>query len=206
MPAVRIKEVFDAVASQTGTKFTYTYPNSTLNNKQVKEALDLLTMAGLIYPAVHTNANGLPLGAETNSKKRKFLLLDTGLLQRILDLNISEVLLGDDIEPINKGNIAELYVGLELLKTASPYEKTRLYYWHREAKNSEAEVDYLTQIGEEIVPIEVKASTKGSMKSMHMFMESKKAKHGIRLSLENYSSYNTILSKPLYAFPLKLIV
>lgn len=139
----RIKEVFDAVALQMGTKFTYTYPNSTLNNKQIKEALELLTMAGIIYPVIHSSANGIPLGAEINPKKRKFLLYDTGIFQRLLDLNISEILLENTLNAINKGNIAELYAGLELLKINSPYEKTALYYWHREAKSSQAEVDYV---------------------------------------------------------------
>lgn len=198
----RIKEVFDAVALQMGTKFTYTYPNSTLNNKQIKEALELLTMAGIIYPVTHSSANGIPLGAEINPKKRKFLLYDTGIFQRLLDLNISEILLENTLNAINKGNIAELYAGLELLKINSPYEKTALYYWHREAKSSQAEVDYVIQLDNKIVPLEVKSGTKGSMKSMRMFLAEKGLDQGIRLSLENYSEYENIESKPLYAFPL----
>lgn len=198
----RIKEVFDAVALQMGTKFTYTYPNSTLNNKQIKEALELLTMAGIIYPVTHSSANGIPLGAEINPKKRKFLLYDTGIFQRLLDLNISEILLEDTLNAINKGNIAELYAGLELLKMNSPYEKTALYYWHREAKSSQAEVDYVIQLDNKIVPLEVKSGTKGSMKSMRVFLAEKGLDQGIRLSLENYSEYENIESKPLYAFPL----
>lgn len=198
----RIKEVFDAVALQMGTKFTYTYPNSTLNNKQIKEALDLLTMAGIIYPVTHTSANGIPLGAEINPKKRKFLLYDTGIFQRLLGLNISSVLLEDNLNAINKGNIAELYAGLEILKMGSPYERENLYYWHREARNSQAEVDYVVQINNKIVPIEVKAGTKGSMKSMRMMMGTKGLTCGVRLSLENYSTYEGIQAKPLYSFPL----
>jgi len=53
------------------------------------------------------------------------------------------------------------------------YEKTALFYWHREAKNSQAEVDYVIQIQDKIIPLEVKADTKGSMQSLHLFLKEK---------------------------------
>lgn len=204
VPTARVREVFDAIAQQTGTKFTYTYPNSTLNNKQIKEALSLLTMAGLVYPVIHSDSNGIPLGAQINPKKRKFLFLDCGLLQRILGLQPTDILLEETLKNINKGNIAELFVGLELLKTASPYEKQSLYYWHREAKNSQAEVDYVIQIGKQIVPIEVKSGTKGGMKSMRIFLDEKNVDLGIRISLENYTAYDNIMTMPLYGLPVSI--
>ncbi len=170
----RIREVFNAVVGQMGSKFSYSYPNSTLTNVQVKEALELLRMAGLIIPITHSACNGIPLGAEINTKSRKYLLLDTGILQRILGLSIGDLLVQDDFETINKGAIAELFVGLELLKNASPYENQDLYFWHREAKSSQAEVDFVIQKQAQIVPIEVKAGTKGSMQSMYLFLKEKK--------------------------------
>jgi predicted AAA+ superfamily ATPase len=70
----------------------------------------------------------------------------------------------DDFDAVNKGAIAEQYCGLELLKAE------RLYYWHREALNSNAEVDYLAQKGQDIIPVEVKSGKKGSMQSLHLFL------------------------------------
>ncbi|MCK6695052.1 MAG: AAA family ATPase, partial [Thermoanaerobaculia bacterium] len=64
----RIREVFNTVAHQTGSKFSYSYPNATMNNTQIKEVLELLRMAGLVYPVTHTAANGIPIGAEVNIK------------------------------------------------------------------------------------------------------------------------------------------
>jgi len=122
-------------------KFTYSYPNATLNNKQIREAIDLLKMAGLIYAVTHTAANGIPLAAVVNAKQTKYLIFDSGLFQRILGLSIADMLISDDFNTINKGHIAELYVGLELLKAESCYQKADLYYWQREAKNSQAEID-----------------------------------------------------------------
>lgn len=195
---IKIREVFASVVFQQGEKFTYTYPNATLNNTQVKEILQLLEMAGLVHFVTHTAANGIPLGAEINPKKRKILLFDTGIYQRILQLDISNLLINDDFSLINKGRIAELSVGLELIKNFSYYEKTELYYWQREAKNSQAEIDYIIQQGEEIIPIEVKAGTKGSMQSMYLFLNEKKKKKGIRISLENFGRVNEIDIYPLY--------
>jgi predicted AAA+ superfamily ATPase len=199
VPAIRIREVFNSVVQQVGNKFTYTFGNSSLTILQVKQALDLLTLAGLIYPVTHSSCNGLPLGAEINVKKRKFLLFDTGIFQRILGLNIAELLLENDFSVINKGNMAELYVGLEWIKNTSCYENWDLHYWQRESKNAQSEVDYVVQNKGQILPIEVKSGTKGAMQSMYLFLEEKKVPKGIRTSLENFGQIPNIQIIPLYA-------
>lgn len=194
-----IKSVFESIVKQVGTKYKYSNEYTTLTNPVIKQVIDLLEMAGLVYPVTHSSSNGIPLGAETNPKKTKFLIFDTGIYQRILGLDVASLLLKGDFEVINKGNIAELFVGLELIKSNSCYEKTALHYWHREAKNSQAEVDYVIQIQDTIVPIEVKAGTKGAMQSMYMFMDEKKSKFGIRFSLENFTEFDKVKVFPLYA-------
>ena len=55
---------------------------------------------------------------------------------------------------LNKGNLAELATGLEIMKATDPYSEAHLYYWYRSGAN--AEVDYVVQIGTEIIPVEVK--------------------------------------------------
>jgi predicted AAA+ superfamily ATPase len=194
-----IRMVFRSVVEQNGQKFVYNKALPDANQIQVKEALELLTMAGLIIPVTHSAANGVPLGAEINPKMRKFIVFDSGIFQRILGLKLSDVLLKNDFESINKGALAELNVGLELIKSASCYQRQNLYYWHREAKSSNAEVDYIIQIGSQILPIEVKAGTKGSMQSLRIFMDLKHTEKGIRISQENFSTYQNIEVYPLYA-------
>ena len=166
---------------------------------QIREAIELLKMAGLVYAVTHSAANGIPLGAEINPKKTKYLLFDTGIFQRILGLNIADLLISDDFNSINKGHIAELHVGLELLKTESCYQKSDLFYWQRDAKNSQAEVDYVCQFNNVIVPVEVKAGTKGSMQSLYLFLKEKGLTQGYRLSLENFSRMEQIKILPVYA-------
>ena len=156
-------------------------------------------MAGLIYPITHTSANGLPLGAEVNLKIRKYLLFDTGILQRFLKLDLDNILLGQSLAQINKGAIAELFVGLEILKATPCNQAAELFYWQREQRGSQAEIDYIVQHNTNIVPIEVKSGTKGSMQSMALFMTEKKSTYGIRCSLENFGSIPNIHIYPLYA-------
>jgi uncharacterized protein len=199
VPGTRLIEVFNAIAQQVATKFTYSYPNSLMSNLQIKEAIELLKMAGLVYAVTHSAANGIPLGAEINPKKTKYLIFDTGIFQRLLGLNIADLLVNDDFNAINKGHIAELHVGLELLKVESCYQKTDLYYWQRDAKNSQAEVDYVCQFNNAIVPVEVKAGTKGSMQSIYLFLKEKNLLQGFRISLENFSRMEQITILPIYA-------
>ncbi len=74
----------------------------------------------------------------------------------------------------------------------------QLYFWHREAKDSNAEVDYVTQYGNRVLPIEVKSGTSGSMKSLRIMMESKKLDLAIRTSCENLGKLDFVNIIPLY--------
>ncbi len=198
VPELRIQTAFEAVVHQTGGKFNYAKVEQ-LNYRQIKESIELLKKAGLVIPVIHTSANGIPLGAEVNFKKQKIILLDTGIFQSLLGLQLSDILFSDDIDIINKGAIAEQFTGLELIKNSSPYISENLYYWAREKVKSQAEVDYVIQQNEKIIPIEVKSGKSGKMQSMHLFLTEKQAKYGVRTSLENFSEYDKIRVYPLYA-------
>jgi predicted AAA+ superfamily ATPase len=199
VPSTRLRDVFSAVMEQTSRKFTYSKSSGEANIDQVKEALQLLEMAGLIYPVYHSSATGIPIGAKINRKFTKYLPFDTGVLQRFLGLNIGEILIGETLEQINIGDIAELFVGLEMLKAMPTHTRSQIYYWQREKNGSRAEVDYLIQKGDKIVPIEVKSGTTGKMQSLHLFMNEKQSDYGIRTSLENFGHYDKIRVYPLYA-------
>ena len=199
VPATRLREAFSSVIMQTGSKFVLSQIDSTANRMQLKESLVLLEQAGIIFPVVHSSSNGIPLGAQTNDKFRKYLIFDTGIYQRFLNLDLSELFLNTEISLVNKGVIAELYAGLELIKAQRNNQAPSLYYWQREKKGSQAEVDYVIELGNVIVPIEVKSGIKGKMQSLRIFMEEKKCKFGIRTSLENFNRMGDINIVPLYA-------
>ena len=194
-----LKEVFGAIIEQTGGKFTYSKASKTANHLQIKESVELLEMAGLIYPVTHTSANGFPLSAEQNRKFRKYLIFDTGIYQRFLKLNLGGLFHAESVEQINKGAFAELLAGLEMMKASPVNFPLSLYFWQREKTGSNAEVDYVIQHDENIVPVEVKANTKGSMQSMFQFLTEKDYPFGIRTSMENFGTYANIRVYPLYA-------
>jgi predicted AAA+ superfamily ATPase len=133
-----------------------------------------------------------------NAKHRKYLIFDTGIYQRFLKLDLGQLLTSESLEQVNKGALAELFVGLELLKSAPCTNPTQLYYWQREKPGSSAEVDYVVQSGKDIVPLEVKSGTKGSMQSMFQFLSEKKYPYGIRCSMENFDTYQNVKIYPLY--------
>jgi len=198
VPTTRLEEVFSAIIAQTGQKFTSTKVATSANSMQIKESVELLKMAGLVYAATHTSANGLPLGAETNPRYQKLMILDTGIYQRFLRLDLTNLLLNEKIEQINKGALAEMFVGTELVKSQNNRLPAELYYWQREKGGSTAEVDYVIQHEQNIVPIEVKAGTKGAMQSMFIFLAEKQQPYGIRCSMENFGKFQNIKIYPLY--------
>lgn len=194
-----LQQTLRSVALQSGCKFVYSEVSPKIESIKIKEALELLSMAGIIIPVTHTSANGVPLGAEVNTKFRKYLFMDTGLLQRLLNLDMENVLLSTDINLVNKGTLAEVFAGLEILKYGSCFERQEIYYWLRLDKGAQAEIDYVLSKGDTIIPIEVKAGTKGSMQSLYRFMDLKKSRFGVRTSLENFGKIRNIEIYPLYA-------
>ena len=199
VPAIRIKEVFESVAKQAEGKFVYEHAAVQSSNRQVKDALELLVMAGLVYPVTHTSANGIPLGAEINPKIQRMFLFDTGLFQQMLGLNISDILFSNDFKTVNRGALAEIFVALEIVKASSCYTPANLYYWQREKSQSKAQIDFLIQKNDKIIPIEVKSGVQGAMQSLRIFMQEKKITKGIRTSLENFAQYKNIEVFPMYA-------
>ncbi|MEI6677374.1 MAG: AAA family ATPase [Mariniphaga sp.] len=196
---LRLREIMASVVKQSGGKYIYSNAGVLSNPSQAKEALDLLEMAGLVYKVYHTSGQGIPLGSDVNYKIFKALLHDNGIFQQLSGLRLSELLIANNIDLLNKGNIAEAFAGIEMIKYANVYEKRQLYYWHREKRGSSAEVDYLIEYQGQVIPIEVKSGSSGKMQSMNRFITEKKSDFGIRLSLENFSAYDRIRVVPLYA-------
>jgi uncharacterized protein len=207
-----LRQTLISVAHQVGAKFVCSRVEGEYRSAEVKAALEMLKDAGLVIPAYHTDANGVPLGAEINERVVKYLLHDTGVLLAILGIDddtnslVKELMIADSIDLVDKGHVAEMLAGLEIIKYASPQKRHQLYYWHNMNKGTCAEVDYVLARGGKIVPMEVKSGVKGSMSSMYSMMRNpeKHIERGIRCSLENFGSFNSPDGKrvdivPLYA-------
>ncbi len=202
-----VETIFESALQQLGKKFKFSQLPGEYRKRELLPALELLIKAGVIHKIYQSNGQGIPLGATRNFEKFKIILLDVGLTQALLDLNLSDWFLDSDAVFVNKGALIEAFVGQELLAYADSHRDSTLYYWQRDVKGSEAEVDYLIQLQGKIIPLEVKSGKSGHLKSMHLFLETHPdTPYGIRFSNHNYSVHNKIKSYPLYAIPLAIEV
>ena len=189
-----LRNTLQSVILQIGNKFVYSQVEGEYRAEEVKKALGLLCDAGIIKRVSHTAANGLPLGAEINEKFRKYIYLDSGLLLRILDMDLGSaqqltelIIAGTAEDLVNKGGLAEMVLGWELVKYNNPRSQHDLYYWENTADGTRSEVDYIIARDMKVLPIECKAGTSGKMKSLRVFMRQRHLKDAIRCSLENFS-------------------
>ena len=189
-----LRNTLQSVILQTGSKFTYSKVEGDSRADEVKKALELLCDAGVIKRVSHTAANGLPMGAEVNDKFRKYIYLDSGLMLRILDMDLggahqlAEMILAGTAEDlVNKGGLAEMMLGWELIKYNNPRTQHDLYYWENTADGANSEVDYIIARDMKVLPIECKAGVSGKMKSLYLFMRQKHLTEAIRCSLENFA-------------------
>jgi predicted AAA+ superfamily ATPase len=192
-----LQRLFEKIPGLIGENFKYSKVDPDMRSRDIKEALFMLKNAGLIYSINSTTASGVPLASLINEKKFKLLFLDIGLITRTGKLE-AELLLDQDILLVNRGMLAEQFVGQELLAYASKFEEGDLYFWTREQRSSMAEVDFVTTVDAKIIPIEVKAGTTGRLKSMKIFMDEKNSSVGVHISQQSLNYSNKILSLPLY--------
>lgn len=197
--------LFSHIPQQLGKNFKYSVV-SDFRKRELEPCINLLVTAGIVHRVMHSDAHGIPLGAQVDDSSFKLLFIDVGLSQFVLDLKTGDWLLNPLKEFINKGLLVESFVGQELVVYEHPRKKVQLYYWKRNARGSEAEVDYLIQHQRDIIPIEVKSGKGKTLKSMQLFLAShKNSPYGVRFSTNNYSICENVHSYPLYAIA-KLLV
>jgi len=157
-------------------KFT-NFGNSNYKSREVSEAIRTLEktfILNLVYPQT---TFGLPL-TPNFKKSPKLQVFDTGLLNFFSGLQ-SELFPLNDIQDSQKGKTAEHIVGQELLTlNFSPLHK--LNFWVRDKNNADAEIDFIYPYNGKVIPIEVKSGAKGSLRSLHYYMNNSKSPLAIR--------------------------
>lgn len=192
--------LFNQIPHFIGNQFKYSEIHGDYKKRELAPCLDLLRRANVLHQITHTAANGLPLGAEINFNWFKLIFLDVGITQNLLGLDLPAWFLNPDKNLINRGPIVEAFVGQELLAYSSPKSKQELYFWKREAKGAQSEVDYVYDNQHLILPIEVKSGPGTTLRSMHQFLEShENSPLGVRFWSENYLVKEALDSRPLYA-------
>ncbi len=181
MRADILDAVLLAVSRSLGRKFVYAHAGEGLRHYQVKAALELLASAKVCHLVRYSPANGLPLGGEVKDTFRKAIFNDVGILHGLLRTPASGAFPAwESIAPQVRGQITEQITGQQL-RILGPFsgDGPQLYYWQREGGRP-GDIDFLVQVQDRIVPVELKSGAAGSMKSLHQFMFDKKLDLALR--------------------------
>ena len=192
----RLRMLWNSIPAQLtkeNKKFIYGLIRKGARAKEYERALLWLTDCGLVHKVHRVNAPSLPLKAYEDLKSFKLFLVDVGLLSCMVRLNQSTLLDGNELFKEFKGALTEQYV-LQQLKTL---EGLGTYYWTNDRGG--AEIDFVVDNGNAVIPIEVKAETNLKAKSLKMYREKFQPKLSVRTSMADYKLEDRLLNLPLYA-------
>jgi predicted AAA+ superfamily ATPase len=195
----KIRMVWQSIISQLAKenkKFMYGQLKKGARAKDFEDAINWLVHAGLLLKVNKIQKPTVPLNAYVDVDAFKLFLLDIGLLNALANLDAKILLEKNNILTEYKGALTEQYV-CQQLKI-----KNELYYWT--AEKATAEVDFLAQHKNDIIPIEVKAAENLKAKSLKVYVEKYNATKAIRTSMQNYKEESWLTNVPLYAVSVML--
>ena len=177
---LHLGDVMKYSANHVGKKIKYVNVSRDVRSLELKEAFRKLELSRIVHLVRYSNASGVPMSNLVNENIYKVLFFDIGLANSIGGIQLVGI---PDLVTLNEGALAEQFIGQELLTVGNTYDDRKLYYWLREKKNANAEIDYLLQYNNNIFPVEVKAGKSGTLKSLHVYLYEKKLRTGIRFNL-----------------------
>jgi uncharacterized protein len=169
IPPESIDKVFNYIPLHLGQKVKYVNISRELASSRLKGAVDALIKARIALPACHSSCSGIPLKSAINPDVYKLYFLDVGLSVYMSGLGWVDFA-NDDSKLINQGNISEQFVAQHLAYRFNGLEAPELYYWLREGKSNNAEVDFVISNKGKLVIIEIKSGKSGSLRSVHQLI------------------------------------
>lgn len=192
----RIRMLWNSIPSQLAKenkKFIYGLIKDGARAKEYEMAMLWLIDCGLVYKVLRVKVPNLPLKAYEDLKAFKLFVLDVGLLSCMVRLNQSVLLNGNELFREFKGALTEQYV-LQQLMTL---KRLDTYYWTN--NRGSAEIDFLVDIGEKIIPIEVKSEANLKAKSLKSYFEKFNPSISVRTAMLDYKKEDWIINIPLWA-------
>lgn len=193
----RIRMVWQSIQAQLARenkKFIYGAVKHGSRAKDFEISLQWLLDCGLITKCFRITKPALPLSAYADFDAFKIYLLDVGLLGAMSGLNAKTLINGDELFVEFKGALTEQFV----LQQLRAFPNTFISYWTND--HNTAEVDFVIQIDETVLPIEVKAGENLQAKSFRFFCEKYRPTTAIRTSLSNYRKETLFENIPLFGF------
>jgi predicted AAA+ superfamily ATPase len=192
----RIRLVWQSIPSQLAKenrKFTYGNLKKGARAREFELAIEWLTNAGIVHKVNRCNKPGMPLIAYTVLSDFKLFILDVGLLAAMGNLDIHTLISEQSLFEEFKGALTEQYV----LQQLRSIDQLPIYYWS--AEKATAEIDFLIQYQNRIIPIEVKAAENLKAKSLKSYHQKFSPEMSIRTSLSDYRKEDWLVNLPLYA-------
>ena len=193
--AERIAMLWESIASQLAKenkKFIYKAVKQGARAKEYETAIAWLHDCGLVHTVYRISKPGLPLKAYEEPCAFKLYILDTGLLGALSGLSAKTIIQGNSIFTEFKGALTEQYV-LQQLKCISDLQ---INYWT--SKSGVAEIDFVVQLDNCAVPVEVKASTNLRAKSLTQYIKDYTPEYAVKTSLANFETNEKLYNIPLY--------
>ena len=185
-----LRLAFDAIPRLAGKKLIYSHIDSHTRSSDLAKAVEQLRLARIITKVFHTHANGIPLAAERNDRFFKVIGLDSGLLLTQLQLAPTDILQAQELNLVNRGALAEQFIGQHLYVAGPAYREPELHYWIREAKSASAEVDFvIADEHQRVIPVEVKAGSTGKLRSLQVMAQEKSLDLAVRFCANPPSIY-----------------
>ena len=192
IPKTRI--VYKNISTQLAKenrKFQYKSIKQGGRASEFENAIEWLCLAGIASQNYRIEQIMLPLNAYRSLTDFKFYMNDVGLCGASQDIHYEDIMGENPLLDNFKGGLTENYVFNQLTENG-----LSLYYW---TSGCQAEVDFITRIGEDIIPIEVKAKVNNRARSLGVYVERYKPSYAIRISQKNFGFENGMKSVPLYA-------
>ena len=198
--ALKVGWIWDSIPVQLAkenNKWVFSHVKKGKRAAELENALQWLVKSDQIFTLSMVGNPGLPLSFYSDATYFKVYLSDVGLLRMRAGLTAQSVIEESPLYTNFKGAMTENYVMNELLKGGhTPY------FWRSQ---NEAEVDFIVECGERIVPIEVKSDTNTRAKSYLTYCKRYCPQVGVRLSMKNVGDNRVgdtlSLSLPLYKTP-----
>ena len=187
----RILMVFRSIVSQlakANEKFMYSAVRESARARDFEEAIEWLVSAGMLNRVFNVSKPEHPLPAFDKRDQFRLFVFDTGLLKQMAGIDNDAILLQSDYQ--FKGPLTENYV---LQQLCDQFDVAPRYF---SDKNSE--IDFLLQVGTDIVPIEVKAGEDRSAPSFRKYIDKYHPTHAIRFSKRGYRKDGAFTNLPLY--------
>ena len=192
----KIHAVWNAIPQQLAKdnrKFIYKYLGEGARAREYEMAVEWLIICGLLHRVRRVSKPGIPLAAYESQTSFKLYSLDCGLLGAMSRLDARSVVVGNAVFEEFKGALTEQYVLQELLcKQDIP-----VAYW--EADGGTAEVDFVAQLGNRVIPVEVKAGVNLRARSLASYEKRYAPECLIRTSLAPWERQECLYNVPLYA-------